>query len=76
MWLDLSQNQEESFAGSLFLEKGVAGEGVPQVRWLPLGFSQCEHLLLRHTGWHGNMSLMDRVQGLLVGRDGTRVANC
>ena len=53
----------------------MSGEGVPQVGGLSLGLGQCEHLLLRHAGWHGNVALVNWMQGLVVGRDIARVAH-
>lgn len=59
-----------------FPEKGVPSDAVQQVMGLPLGrLGQQKHLLLRHAGWNGDVTLVKRVKVLVMWWDGTRVTN-
>lgn len=40
-------------------------EGVPEQRWLPLGLSQGEDLLLRDAGRHSDVALVEGWQALV-----------
>lgn len=58
---------------SSFPEKGITCEGVEHVVGLPLGrLGQCKDLLLRHAGGDGDVSLVQRVEALLVLRNAAR----
>lgn len=75
LWSKHWQREKASFP-----EKGAAGDGVPQVGGLSLrGLSQWEDLLLRHTGWNGNVTLVKWVKALVqvlgMWWDRTRVTN-
>lgn len=46
-------------------EWGEFVEGVPEQRWLPLGLSQGEDLLLRDAGRHSDVALVEGWQALV-----------
>lgn len=59
-----------------FPEKRILGDAVEQVMGLPLWrLSQRKHLLLRHAGWNGDVTLVKWVKVLVKWWDRTRVTN-
>lgn len=71
---DRGKKKDEGGKAS-FPEKGVAGDAVQQVIRLSFwGLGQCKDLLLRHTGWNGDVTLVKWVK-VLVWWDRTGVTN-